>query len=98
MHGKGIIWQVPAAILAAMLLLMGVQISPAHAKFNDTETAAMAVSEARIPAPAANTVPVTKSCEVGPGQNQRRQFPGSYLRELPRTENHRPGRRRTVHR
>jgi hypothetical protein len=63
MQGKGIIWQVPAIILAAVLLLMGVQISPAHAKFNDTETGAMAVTAARIPAPAANTVTVTKSCD-----------------------------------
>lgn len=63
MQGKGIIWQVSAAILAAVLLLMGVQISPAHAKFSDTETGVMAVSAARIPAPAANTVPVTKSCD-----------------------------------
>lgn len=63
MHGKGIIWQVPAIILAAMLLLLGVHISPAHAKFNDTASGAMAVSAATIPAPAANTVTVTKSCD-----------------------------------
>ncbi|ASN19090.1 hypothetical protein [Arthrobacter sp. YN] len=63
MHGKGIIWQVPATILAAMLLLMGVHISPAHAKFNDTASGVMAVSAAKIPAPAANTVTVTKSCD-----------------------------------
>ncbi|MBT2585924.1 hypothetical protein [Arthrobacter sp. ISL-95] len=63
MQGKGIIWQVPAIILAAVLLLMGVQISPAYARFNDTETGAMAITAARIPAPAANTVAVTKSCD-----------------------------------
>lgn len=63
MQGKRIIWQVPAIILAAMLLLMGIQISPAHAKFNDTETGTLAVAAARIPAPAAATVAVTKSCD-----------------------------------
>ncbi|SDX54759.1 hypothetical protein SAMN04487917_11538 [Arthrobacter sp. yr096] len=63
MQGKGIIWQAPVIILAAVLLLMGVQVSPAHARFNDTETGAMAVAAARIPAPAANTVTVTKSCD-----------------------------------
>ncbi|MEI2277436.1 hypothetical protein OHC50_08160 [Paenarthrobacter ilicis] len=63
MQGKGIIWQVPAIILAAVLLLMGVQVSPAHAKFNDTETGAMAVAAAKLTAPAANTVTVTKSCD-----------------------------------
>ncbi|MFK0003078.1 hypothetical protein [Paenarthrobacter sp. NPDC090522] len=63
MHGKSIIWQIPAIILAAVFLIMGVQLSPAHAKFNDTETGATAVTAARIPAPAANTVTVTKSCD-----------------------------------
>ncbi|BCW57588.1 hypothetical protein StoSoilB20_09350 [Arthrobacter sp. StoSoilB20] len=63
MQGKGIIWQVPAIIMAAVFLLMGVQISPAHAKFNDTATGALAVSAAKIPAPAVNTVAVTKSCD-----------------------------------
>ncbi|MFI2565536.1 hypothetical protein [Paenarthrobacter sp. NPDC018779] len=64
MHGKSIIWQIPAIVLAAAFLILGVQLSPAHAKFNDTETAATAVTAARIPAPAANTVTVTKSCDT----------------------------------
>ncbi|MCD4851961.1 hypothetical protein LN996_14165 [Arthrobacter sp. AK01] len=63
MQGKGIIWQVPAIILAVVLLMISVPASPAHAKFNDTDTGAMAVTAARIPAPAANTVTVTKSCD-----------------------------------
>ncbi|UKA48655.1 hypothetical protein LFT48_14515 [Arthrobacter sp. FW305-123] len=63
MQGKGFIWQVPAIILAAVLLLMSVQVSPAHASFSDTDTGAMAMTAARIPAPAANTVAVTKSCD-----------------------------------
>ncbi|WP_369746085.1 hypothetical protein [Paenarthrobacter sp. AMU7] len=63
MHGKGIIRQVPATILAVMLLLMGVYISPAHAQFSDTAPGAMAVSAAKIPAPAASTVSVSKSCD-----------------------------------
>ncbi|MFW0772314.1 hypothetical protein ACLRGI_04015 [Paenarthrobacter nitroguajacolicus] len=63
MQGKGIIWQVPVIIMAAILLVMGVQVSPAHARFNDTDTGAMALTAARIPAPAANTVAVTKSCD-----------------------------------
>ncbi|MGF6833109.1 hypothetical protein QF015_001278 [Paenarthrobacter sp. TE4293] len=63
MQGKGITWQLPAIILAAVLLLMGVQVSPAHAKFNDTATGAMAVTAARIPAPVASTLTVTKSCD-----------------------------------
>ncbi len=63
MQRKGIIWQVPAIILAAVLLLMGAQVPPAHAQFNDTDAGAMALTAARIPTPAANTVAVTKSCD-----------------------------------
>ncbi|MDI2021109.1 hypothetical protein [Paenarthrobacter nicotinovorans] len=64
MRGKGIIWQVPAVLVAAVLLLIGVQIAPAQARFSDSETSAMTVSAARIPAPAASTVSVAKSCDT----------------------------------
>ncbi|MEV7660716.1 hypothetical protein [Paenarthrobacter sp. NPDC089316] len=63
MHVKPILWRVPAVLLAALLVLMGFSLSPANAQFNDTESAGMPVAAARIQAPAANSVSVTKSCD-----------------------------------
>ena len=63
MQVKFILWRIPAILLAVLLVLMGFSLSPAHAQFNDTESAGMPVAAAKIQAPAANTVSVTKSCD-----------------------------------
>ncbi|MFC8041606.1 hypothetical protein ACFUOZ_19825 [Paenarthrobacter sp. NPDC057355] len=78
MQVKFILWRAPAIFLAVLLVLMGFGLSPAHARFNDTESAGMAVAAAKIQAPAANTVSVTKSCDSFLWFGQAKISVGSY--------------------
>ncbi|WP_144662813.1 hypothetical protein [Paenarthrobacter nicotinovorans] len=78
MHVKPILWRVPATFVALLLVLMGFSLSPAHAQFNDTESAGMPVAAAKIQAPAANTVSVTKSCDSFLWFGQAKISVGSY--------------------
>jgi hypothetical protein len=78
MQVKFILWRIPAILLAVLLVLMGFSLSPAHAQFNDTESAGMPVAAAKIQAPAANSVSVTKSCDSFLWFGQAKISVGSY--------------------
>ncbi|MDI2036891.1 hypothetical protein [Paenarthrobacter nitroguajacolicus] len=78
MRVKFILWRAPAIILAVLLMLMGFALSPAQAQFNDVESAGMPVAAAKIQAPAATAVSVTKSCDSFLWFGQAKISVGSY--------------------